>query len=170
MKPLTSLPSKEQFSAMAEFLESKFFNKKAALWEYYGKSSRTFSLYLRLIFTTVNIQYYKDSSYVGDLINLLKTHYTSGKSPSDLKICDDFGFTLPKSMIPYLKKEATDTNIDPYLFEFFVCQKVYHEIDRGRLYCNDSTYYCDIDTDLIDDAVLIMLIRSQRNLVSSKYQ
>jgi hypothetical protein len=57
-------------------------------------------------------------------------------------------------MTPYLKREPTDTHTDPYLFEFFVYQKVYHEIDRGRLYCNDSVSYCDIDADLVDDALV----------------
>ena len=75
-----SLLPKEQFSAMAEFLEGKSFDKKAALWEYYGKSSRIFALYLRPIFTTVNLEYYKENSYIGELINLLKAHYASGKS------------------------------------------------------------------------------------------
>lgn len=145
---------KEQFSAMAEFLEGKSFDKKAALWEYYGKSSRIFALYLRPIFTTVKLEYYKENSYIGELINVLKAHYVNGGSPSDLTIYDDLGFTIPKSMNQYLKREPTDTNIDPYLFEFFVYQKVYHEIDRGRLYCNDSVSYCDIDTDLVDDALV----------------
>jgi hypothetical protein len=53
-----------------------------------------------------------------------------------------------------LKRKPNDTHIDPYLFEFFVYQKIYHEIDRGRLYCNDSVSYWDIDTDLIDDALV----------------
>lgn len=145
---------KEQFSAMAEFLEGKSFDKKAALWEYYGKSSRIFALYLRPIFTTVKLEYYKENSYIGELISVLKAHYLNGGGPSDLTICDDLGFTIPKNMNQYLKREPNDTNIDPYLFEFFVYQKVYHEIDRGRLYCNDSVSYCDIDTDLVDDALV----------------
>ena len=149
-----SILPKEQFSALAEFLDGKSFDKKAALWEYYGKSSRIFSLYLRPIFTTVTFEYYKENSYIEGLIDVLKSHYASGKSPSDLKICDDLGFTVPKSMTKYLKRKPTDTHIDPYLFEFFVYQKIYHEIDRGRLYCNDSVSYCDIDTDLIDDALV----------------
>lgn len=153
-KTAYSLLPKKQFSAMAEFLEGKSFDKKAALWQYYGKSSRIFSLYLRPIFTTVKLEYYKENSYIGELINLLKVHYASGKSPSDLKICDDLGFTIPKNMISYLKREPADTHIDPYLFEFFVYQKIYHEIDRGRLYCNDSVSYCDIDADLVDDALV----------------
>lgn len=149
-----SILPKEQFSALAEFLDGKSFDKKAALWEYYGKSSRIFSLYLRPILTTVAFEYYKEDSYIDGLIDVLKSHDASGKSPSDLKICDDLGFTVPKSMTKYLKRKPTDTHIDPYLFEFFVYQKIYHEIDRGRLYCNDSVSYCDIDTDLIDDALV----------------
>tara|TARA_R110002072_G_scaffold298269_2_gene471966 strand:+ start:12556 stop:15618 length:3063 start_codon:yes stop_codon:yes gene_type:complete len=149
-----SILSKEQFSAMAEFLEGKSFDKKASLWEYYGKSSRIFALYLRPIFSTVKLEYYKENSYIGELINLLKAHYASGKSASDLKLCDDLGITIPKNMISYLKKLPTDTHIDPYLFEFFVYQKIYHELERGRLYCNDSVSYCDIDADLVDDALV----------------
>lgn len=149
-----SILPKEQFSAMAKFLEGKSFDKKAALWEYYGKSSRIFSLYLRPIFTTVFFEYYKSESYIGGLIAILKAHYVNGKGPSHLKICDDLGFTVPKSITRYLKRKPTDTHIDPYLFEFFVYQKIYHEIDRGRLYCNDSASFCDIDTDLIDDILV----------------
>lgn len=90
----------------------------------------------------------------GMLITLLKEHYASGKGLSHLKICDDLGFTVPKSMTKYLKRKSTDTHIDPCLFEFFVYQKIYHEIERGRLYCNDSVSFCDIDNDLIDDAMV----------------
>jgi TnpA family transposase len=149
-----SILPKEQFSALAEFLDGNSFDKKAALWEYYGKSSRIFSLYLRPIFTAVDFEYYKDNSYISDLIDVLRSHYASGKTPSELKICDDLGFTIPKGMTRYLKRESTDTHIDPYLFEFYVYQKIYHEIDRGRLYCNNSVSYCDIDTDLVDDAMV----------------
>ncbi len=87
-------------------------------------------------------------------MDLLKLDDDSGKNPSALKICDDFGFTVTKSMIQYLKRKPTDIYIDLYLFEFFVYKKIYHEVDRGRLYCNDSVSYCDIDTDLIDDALV----------------
>ncbi|MBU2761234.1 hypothetical protein [Acidithiobacillus sulfurivorans] len=53
---------KKQFSAMAEFLE--------------GKSSRIFSLYLRPIFTTVKLEYYKENSYIGELIGLFLANFT----------------------------------------------------------------------------------------------
>ena len=76
---------------LAEFLDGNAFDKKAAQWEFYAKSSRIFSLYLRPIFTTVTFEYYKDNSHIMELIDLLKLHYVSGKNPSTLKIGDDLG-------------------------------------------------------------------------------
>jgi TnpA family transposase len=57
-------------------------------------------------------------------------------------------------MVRYLKRNKKDKFIDPYLFEFFVYQKVCHQIDRGFLCCNDSISYCDIDQDLVDEALV----------------
>ena len=31
---------------------------------------------------------------------------------------------------------------------------MYHQIDRGRLFCNDSVSYCDLDYDLVPDALV----------------
>lgn len=88
-----------------------------------------------------------------ELINQLKTHYTRGKSPSQLELPDDI-ILIPKSMRQYLKRKPSDEQIDPHLFEFFVYQKMYHHIDRGRLCCNDSVSYCDIDHDLVADSLV----------------
>ena len=81
-------------------------------------------------------------------------HYSKEKSPSTLKIPENILSFIPKSMIPYLKRESTDEQIDPYLFEFFVYQKMYHQLDRGRLCCNDSVSYSDIDHDLVDESLV----------------
>jgi len=113
-----------------------------------------FSLYLRPILLAVNFEHYKNDSKIMELINLLKTHYTAGKNPAMFKLADDLGLTIPKNMTPYLKREPTDEHVDPYLFEFYVYHKIYHQLDRGVLYCNDSISYCDIDQDLIDDALV----------------
>ena len=144
----------EQFSVLATFLEGNTFDKKAAKWEFYLKSARMFSLYLRPIVMAVPFVFYKKNSHVMELINLLKTHYGSGKSPSMFKLSDDLGFTVPRNMTQYLKKHPSDKYLDPYLFEFFVYQKIYHYLDRGKLCCNDSVSYCDINCDLVDDKLV----------------
>ena len=140
-----------QFPSLVEFIEGNHFDKKAAQWAFYLKSSRLFALYLRPILMTVNFAFYKENRDIMNLIDLLKTHYAKGKSPTSFKLSDDLGLILPKAMIHYLKRQPTDKYIDPYLFEFYVYQKMYHQLDRGRLYCNDSVSYCDIDQDLIDE-------------------
>lgn len=145
----------EQFTVLAEFLEGNTFDKKAAKWAFYLKSSRKFALYLRPILMAVPFEFYKADNPIIDMIELLKTHYVDSKSPSDLNISEDTDHKLiPNSMLPYLKRKPTDEHIDPHLFEFFVYQKMYHQLDRGRLFCNDSVSYGDIDNDLIDDALV----------------
>ena len=53
-----------------------------------------------------------------------------------------------------LRKNAEDEQIDPHLFEFFVYQKIFRRLDRGLLCCNDSVSFCDIDHDMVPEAVV----------------
>ena len=144
----------EQFSVLSKFLAGSKFDKEAARWEFYAKSSRMFALYLRPILMAVPFNFYKDNSKIMELINLLKTHYIGGKNPAMFKLVDEFGFTIPKSMLQYLKRKENDEGIDPYLFEFYVYKKMHHQLDRGKLCCNDSIFYCDIECELIEDALV----------------
>src|SRR5208337_1767935 len=116
----------EQFVPLSELIEGSSFDPKAAKWEYYEKSARVFALYLRPILTTVNFDYYLPDSPIMDLINLLKKHYSSGKTPAELKLSDTLMAAIPKSMLHYLKSNPSDDSIDPRRFEFFVYAKMYH--------------------------------------------
>jgi TnpA family transposase len=144
----------EQFLALSKFLAGNKFDKEAARWEFYAKSSRMFSLYLRPILMAVPFEFYKENSKIMELIDLLKTHYMSGKNPAMFKLADDLGLTIPKHMTQYLKSKSTNEGIDPYLFEFYVYKKMHHQIDRGKLFCNDSMSYSDIDFELVEDALV----------------
>lgn len=141
----------EQFPLLAQFLEGKDFDKKASKRDFYLKSSRLCALYLRPILLTVPFVFYKEGSDIIKLIDLIKNHYGKRKNPSTLKIPKDVVDSLSPTMLPYLKKNLDDAGIDPYLFEFFVYQKMYRRLDKGLLCCNESVSYCDIDHDLVSD-------------------
>lgn len=143
-----------QFPVLAEFLNGSSFNKKAAEWEYYLKSSRLIALYLRPILLAVPFTFFKEGSQLMAMINLLQSHYTTKKSPSSFQLSEEVKAMIPNAMLRYLKINATDEHINPHLFEFYVYKKMLHQLDRGRLFCNDSITYCDIDCDLIDDALV----------------
>src|SRR3990167_1698265 len=143
----------EQFSILAAFINGITFDKKAAKWEFYSKSSRLFALYLRPILMAVPFEFYKENSQLMQFINQLKMHYAKRKSPASFKL-GELSSIIPKHIMPYLQHQSADTEIDPYLFEFFVYQKMYHQLDRGRLCCNDSVSYCDLEHDLIDDTLV----------------
>lgn len=93
-----------------------------------------------------------------EFINLIKNHYSRGKSPATFKLPDDLADTISKTIIPYLKQDPTDDpsedHIDPHLFEFFVYQKMFYRLDKGLLCCNDSVSYCDLDQDFISDELV----------------
>ncbi len=144
----------EQFPILAEFLEGNKFDKEAAKWKYYLESSRQFALYLRPILLSVPFSFYKENSKLTKLIDFLKTHYADGKAPSKLQLPVDLLSSIPKNMMPYLKNDSDDEQVNPHLFEFYVYQKMFHHIDRGRLFCNDSVTYCDIDHDLVADGLV----------------
>lgn len=153
-KKAYSILPEEQFPLLAEFLSGSTFDKKAAKWDFYAKSTRMLSLYLRPIIMAVSLDFYKENSKIMELIDILKNHYFSGKGPSSFKLSDELGLTIPSHIMPYLKRNADDKFIDPHLFEFYVYEKIYHNIDRGKLFCKDSISYCDIEDDLVDDSVV----------------
>ncbi len=145
------LPEK-QFPELASFLAGNAFDKNAAKWRYYAKCTRLFSLYLRPILLVTPFVFYKEGNQLTALIDFLKTHYASGKNPATLRVPDDIRDAIPKKIQQYLTRESTELLIDPLLFEFYVYLKIYHQINRGKLCCNDSVSYGDVDYDLIDDA------------------
>ncbi|WP_395375731.1 Tn3 family transposase [Marinicella sp. W31] len=150
-KAFEILPA-DQFPVLAEYFKGKSFDKKASKWEFYSTTSRIQSLYLRPIMMAVDFVYYKSDSILSEYISVLKEHYKVSKSPSKLIIPESVQKRIPKSVISFLKKQKSDSQIDPYLFEVYVYQKMYHEIERGRLCCNESSAYCDIELDLVDDS------------------
>jgi TnpA family transposase len=143
-----------QFPALAQFLLGSTFDTKAAIREFYLKSSRSSALYLRPILLAVPFVFYKEDSDIMKLIDLLKVHYGSGKGPSTFKLPQDIEDSLSTTQLPYLKKDPDDAQVDPHLFEFFVYRKMYRRLDKGLLCCNESVSYCDIDHDLVSDALV----------------
>ena len=84
-------------------------------------------------------------------MQLLKNHYLSNKNPGSLKISSNTSLIKEKSIIEYLKNTDNPDYFDPYRLEFYVYEKMFHHIDKGRLCCNDSISYKDFDLDLIPE-------------------
>lgn len=145
---------KEKFSLLVDFLKALSFDKEAVEWEYYGKSSQYMALNIRPVLLKVPFVYYKEGSQLMRMIDFIKNHYALGKGPIDLHLPEDIKAMIPKKMLPYLKINPTDENIDPHLFEFFVYKKMCHQVDRGRLCCNESVSYADIEHDLVNMSVV----------------
>ncbi len=143
--------SKSQFAAMAIFLEGKVFDKTKSQWEFYAKSSALLSRYLRPIMLNVEFELISHKGNLLELIQVLKVHYLKKKNPGTLKIACNSGLIKENSIIQYLKSTADPDYLDPYCFEFYVYSKMHHHINKGRLCCNDSISFSDLDYDLISE-------------------
>jgi TnpA family transposase len=159
-----SILPKDKFFQLAEYMEGSSFDKEKAQWEYLSSISRLLSLYFRPILLAVDFKFYQESGKMTELIDLLKTHYQRSKNPSELKLSDDLGLTLNRRDIPYLKMNATDQYVDPYRFEFYVYKKMCHQLSRGRLFCNESVAYRDLEQDLVGDEIV-----DQAELIAQKF-
>lgn len=144
---------KDQFELIASFIEGKTFDKTKAKWRFYTKSFAAFSRYLRPVLLTVEFKLSNENSHLTELISYLKAHYSKGKCPGDLKLktSDALVKLISKSMVSYLKSDSDPEYIDPYRFEFYVYWKMNIYIIKGRLVCNDSVSYGDLNNDLISD-------------------
>ena len=144
---------KDQFALIASFIEGKTFDKTKAKWQFYRKSFAAFSRYLRPVLLTVEFELANQNSHLTELITYLKEHYSKGKYPGDLKLktSDAIVKLIAKPMISYLKSDSDPEYIDPYRFEFYVYWKMNNYITKGRLVCNESVSYGDLNNDLISD-------------------
>ena len=68
-----------------------------------------------------------------------------------LKTSDDKLTAIIKSRLTYLQSDTDAEYIDPYRFEFYVYWRMNNYITKGRLVCNDSISYADLNNDLISD-------------------
>ena len=140
---------KEKFTLIVDFLKSLYFDKEAVEWEHYEKSSQYSALNIRPILLHVPFVYYKDNSQLTRMMSFLKKHYSSGKGPIDLHLPEDIKNMLSKRTLQYLKANPSDLTVDPHRFEFFVYKKMCHQLERGRLCCNESVSFTDIDHELV---------------------
>ena len=144
---------KDQFELIAAFIEGKTFNKTKAKWEFYTKSFASFSRYLRPVILTVGFELANPNNHLIKLITYLKNHYSKDKYPGTLKlkISDAKLMGISKSRLSYLISDTDTEYIDPYRFEFYIYWKMNNYITKGRLVCNDSISYADLNNDLISD-------------------
>ena len=144
---------KEQFELIAAFIEGVTFDKTKAKWEFYAKSFALYSRYLRPVLLNVEFELANQNSRLMELITYLKDHYSKGKHPGTLKIkaSDAKLMGIIKSKLPYLKSDKNPEYIDPFRFEFYVYWKMNNYLTKGRLVCNNSVSYADLNNDLISN-------------------
>lgn len=145
--------SKEKQVAIANLMCGTGFDKQAARWDYYETQAKRIAMYFRPILLAVNFEFYKNDALIVELIKTLRDYFLSEQQISKLSqsLSPALIEKIPKRVLALLKSSTEEKEINTARFEFYVYEKMHHEIDRGRLFCNESVSYCSLEHDLVAD-------------------
>jgi TnpA family transposase len=143
----------DQYEQMADTLDGKAFDKEAAKWEFIENKSRLIASYLRPLLLHMNLKHSQQNSYLMQLVNILKIHYSKNRSPSKLKVQDDLGITVPHNIRKYLNSDENGC-YNPTRFEYYVYRRLFNALDAGTLSCPDSISYKSLYDDLVSDDIV----------------
>ena len=155
---------KEKQTVMADFIAGIAFDRQAAEWEYYEKSSRRMALYLRPILLAVDFESSKPNGLVMELAHCLRYYYQSGNSPRNLvdSLTQKIIEKILQRDLKLLQKKDESLAIHPSRLEYYLYKKMYHQL--GWLFCNNSVSYCSLDDDLVPDELV-----DQADEISKKF-
>ncbi len=146
--------AREKQLEMAHYISGQSFDKEAAKWDFYEQSSRLLALYLRPILLEVLFGYYKPNGKILPLIEFLRQHYLKNGDRKNILLSEEIRTLIFERELKELKFNPETCEVPTTRFEFYVYKKMFHHLDRGRLFCNDSVSYCDIEVDLVSDELV----------------
>lgn len=149
---------KEKQLEMARFISGASFDKEAAKWNFYEESSRLLALYLRPILLEVTFGFHKANGKILKLIEFLRQHYLKNGDRKTIVLPADISALIFKRELKDLKFNTETGEVPAARFEFYVYKKMHYQLDRGRLFCNDSISYCDLDVDLVSEAIVDQVV------------
>lgn len=147
---------KEKQMAIADLIWGAGFDKNAEKWKYYESQARRIAMYFRPILLAIDLEFHKDDALIVKLIKTLHDYFISEEPNSKLSqsLSSELIEKIPKGAVELLKSADEQKEINTARFEFYIYDKMYRQIDRGRLFGNDSVSYCDLDYDLVPDELV----------------
>ncbi|AVP88044.1 Putative transposase [Candidatus Phycorickettsia trachydisci] len=147
------LPKKE-YVPTADYIAGKAFDFEAAKWEFYLKHAKRIKANLRVLFKALEFHNNNTKGELIDAISFLKQTFEKGLSLSKIDtelFPDQF---IPKHIKKYLRNPDSQKFVyHPDKYEFYVYQSIVKEIDKGNIFCNDSTKYKSLSADLLSDKI-----------------
>lgn len=163
---------KTQYLPTADYIVGQSFDFESAKWEFYVSKAKRIKGNLRMLFRSIEFCSSKKDDDLMQAISFLKDIFDKDVPLSRIaadKFPDKF---IPKNIRKYLyiskrndittepskakikSRKVTSTNIyHPDKYEFYLYQSIVKEIDKGNIFCNESTKYKSLSADLVSDKV-----------------
>jgi len=168
---------KNQYLPTAEYIVGQTFDFQSAKWEFYVNKAKRIKSNLRMLFRSIEFCSNKNNDCLMEAISFLKDAFDKGLALSRIpldKFPDKFIQTKAKKYL-YASKASEDNSqlsttkrkmpisaqnktitgniYHPDKYEFYLYQSIVKEIDKGNIFCNESTKYKSLSADLISDKV-----------------
>jgi TnpA family transposase len=168
---------KTQYLPTADYIAGQSFDFEAAKWEFYVNKAKRIKSNIRMLFRSIEFCGKKNDDDLIQAISFVKDVFNKETALSKIaaeKFPDKF---IPKNIRKYLyisnikgtvdpaqsceakqtsPTSGTNINTTPNLYhpdkyEFYLYQSIVKEIDKGNIFCNESTKYKSLSADLISD-------------------
>lgn len=165
---------KAQYLPTADYIAGQSFDFESAKWEFYVNKAKRIKGSLRMLFRSIEFCSIKKDDDLMQAISFLKDVFDKDLPLSKVATDKFPNKFIPKNIRKYLhiskndstaKSESTKqtrpnsdkaTKINAYhpdKYEFYLYQSIAKEIDKGNIFCNESTKYKSLSADLVSDKV-----------------
>jgi TnpA family transposase len=155
---------KAQYLPTADYIAGRSFDFEAAKWKFYINKSKRIKSNLRMLFRSIEFCSGKKNAEIMQAISFLRNIFDKEKSLSKVAVNKYPDKFIPKKIKKYLyviKVNDDDTAHESFIvnqyhpdkYEFYLYQNIVKEIDKGNIFCNDSTKYRSLSADLVSDKV-----------------
>lgn len=157
---------KTQYLPTADYIAGQSFDFESAKWEFYVNKAKRIKGNLRMLFRSIEFCSSNEDDDLMQAIYFLKDAFDKGIPLSKVAIDKFPDKFIPKTIKNYLCIPKENDNIikpsgitttnnlyHPDKYEFYIYQSIVKEIDKGNIFCNESTKYKSLSADLVSDKV-----------------
>ena len=147
LKQVYSILPQADLIAVANYMADVELDQKQFFWKYYKDNEATIKQNLRRLFLTLDFEVDKSKVELAQQVIVGKQEIERYGEIRTIDIS-----LIRPSDLPYLRYEPNDSanNVDAYLFELYLYQRIFNAIDNDICYINHTDEYRPLDDYLID--------------------
>lgn len=147
LKQVYSILPQADLVAVANYMADVELDQRQFIWNYYKDNEATIKQNLRRLFLTLGFEVDKSKVELAQQVIIAKLEI---EKYGEIKTIN--ASLIRPSDLPYLKYDNSEptNDVDPYLFELYLYQRIFNAIDNDVCYINNTDEFRPLEDYLID--------------------